>query len=140
MRSFQVHCHECQFFTFRLLLDEEDDDDMSTCPLCSSGFVEIVENEAPVVFLPEEVEDAILNALFEESGESAAPRRPTDRSVLDALEKRCEPIEESHTCSICLEPSCGVKLPACGHCFHKPCIFAWLEDNDTCPVCRQKQE
>ena len=30
-----------------------------------------------------------------------------------------------------------VKLPACGHMFHRECIVPWFERCDTCPMCRR---
>ncbi|KAK0741755.1 hypothetical protein B0T21DRAFT_345642 [Apiosordaria backusii] len=51
-------------------------------------------------------------------------------------------------CGICLEefcekdadrvPSAVVSLPLCGHCFHKLCITEWLQQNNSCPMCRRK--
>ncbi|XP_006658292.2 RING-H2 finger protein ATL70-like [Oryza brachyantha] len=43
-------------------------------------------------------------------------------------------------CPVCLE-SYGERdvlrvLPACGHLFHRECIFKWLRQRPTCPVCR----
>ncbi|XP_062201637.1 probable E3 ubiquitin-protein ligase ATL45 [Phragmites australis] len=43
-------------------------------------------------------------------------------------------------CPICLEPfgdDDGVRVvPACGHLFHAPCIDRWLDERNSCPVCR----
>ncbi|KAF5825738.1 hypothetical protein DUNSADRAFT_7254 [Dunaliella salina] len=27
---------------------------------------------------------------------------------------------------------------ACGHHFHVPCLFEWIERKDTCPICESK--
>ena len=41
------------------------------------------------------------------------------------------------TCSICLsESECNHTL-YCGHQFHEECIEKWLEENNTCPNCRE---
>ena len=44
------------------------------------------------------------------------------------------------TCSICFsdfsDNSLITKLPKCGHIFHSECLFTWLQDNESCPICR----
>ena len=42
------------------------------------------------------------------------------------------------TCSICFEPL-GSNCVAlrCKHAFHAPCIDAWLESRDSCPLCKR---
>jgi hypothetical protein len=60
--------------------------------------------------------------------------------------KECEKPE--HKCPICLlkfvdenewqETHVGVKLPACGHIFHKECLEKWLEHTNSCPMCRHE--
>lgn len=43
-------------------------------------------------------------------------------------------------CPVCLEPFAdedGVRVvPACGHLYHTPCIDRWLDEHNSCPVCR----
>ncbi|ORX57840.1 hypothetical protein BCR36DRAFT_344588 [Piromyces finnis] len=34
----------------------------------------------------------------------------------------------------------NIRLMPCGHIFHESCIFQWLKDNNTCPVCRYELE
>mmetsp|Transcript_7725 Transcript_7725/g.8974 ORF Transcript_7725/g.8974 Transcript_7725/m.8974 type:complete len:525 (+) Transcript_7725:75-1649(+) len=43
-------------------------------------------------------------------------------------------------CSICYEPnSVGVTvLGECGHRFHRECISRWLNDKESCPICRKR--
>jgi len=44
---------------------------------------------------------------------------------------------EGEICSICYNSGkYGVDLP-CGHNFHKKCILSWLNENNTCPLCRK---
>ena len=45
--------------------------------------------------------------------------------------------KESGVCTICLEDVSNVPLE-CGHIFHNKCIDKWLEENDTCPNCRNQ--
>ncbi|XP_022631782.1 probable E3 ubiquitin-protein ligase ATL45 [Vigna radiata var. radiata] len=50
--------------------------------------------------------------------------------------------QESDYCSVCLSQICkGEKvrsLPVCNHRYHADCIGAWLKNNTTCPLCRNK--
>ena len=46
---------------------------------------------------------------------------------------------EDETCTICMCPlhaEESVRIPACGHCFHRQCIGRWFEQRSSCPVCR----
>ncbi|KGN43349.1 uncharacterized protein LOC101214496 [Cucumis sativus] len=52
-----------------------------------------------------------------------------------------EKMEELGDCSICLdELSCEkrevMRIP-CGHVYHESCIFKWLENHNSCPLCRK---
>lgn len=42
-------------------------------------------------------------------------------------------------CSICIQPihPIGQVYTICSHYFHLNCINAWLNQNSTCPICRQ---
>jgi hypothetical protein len=41
------------------------------------------------------------------------------------------------TCPICLEDDpLDRTLYDCGHRFHSECVFKWLDENNSCPVCR----
>ena len=45
-------------------------------------------------------------------------------------------------CSICMEEFSSTKLVTrmdCSHVFHPVCILQWLENKDTCPNCRARQ-
>jgi hypothetical protein len=48
------------------------------------------------------------------------------------------------TCVICLEPM-NQRMPfdrfgrtGCGHEFHSQCVYKWMQQNPTCPVCRTR--
>eukprot|EP01052_Picozoa_sp_SAG31_P048068 SAG31_NODE_9889_length_1215_cov_1.294803_2_plen_300_part_00 len=47
---------------------------------------------------------------------------------------------EASTCAICMEEyEAGnelISLPNCGHRFHRDCLAAWLDKNNSCPNCR----
>jgi E3 ubiquitin-protein ligase synoviolin len=71
----------------------------------------------------------------------------TYRRLTHNMDKRFEPIKDDeeltragHTCIICRDSmdclgGC-VKLPGCGHAFHKHCLRDWLVQQQTCPTCR----
>ena len=49
-------------------------------------------------------------------------------------------LEHDRTCSICydeLEAGPKTKALPCRHCFHRACLWKWLERNSACPYCRQ---
>ena len=42
-------------------------------------------------------------------------------------------------CIICLEDlECEIIQLDCNHYFHKDCIFKWLNNTKSCPICRAK--
>lgn len=47
---------------------------------------------------------------------------------------------QADTCRICLEPKKDLSSLACHktHLFCRPCISQWLEEQNTCPVCRKE--
>lgn len=64
--------------------------------------------------------------------------KKTNRKKLEHIENMNKPYE----CLICLNESTGYdfdlrKLP-CGHQYHIKCINEWLENNSTCPTCREE--
>jgi Ring finger domain len=75
--------------------------------------------------------------------------KPTGAKPMTAAEieqtvkdERFQPAEgvEGITCSICLDDMIAeeivMKLPACAHTFHAPCIRPWLAIQGNCPNCR----
>eukprot|EP00946_MAST-07B_sp_MAST-7B-sp1_P001345 g1345.t1 len=83
---------------------------------------------------------AAMEASQEEANKGAPP---TKRSVLNRLRETCLDLEDvqngNDVCTICLDEQhvgdLAIKLK-CGHCFHKKCVWPWLEQHCTCPVCR----
>lgn len=61
----------------------------------------------------------------------------TEKKVGKETEEPEEPTEEDQ-CAICLD---GISTEektrlACSHGYHKECIYRWLDQNSTCPICR----
>ena len=46
-------------------------------------------------------------------------------------------VAEEELCPICLEDGGSLRL-VCTHIFHQNCLETWFEENDTCPICRQR--
>ncbi|KAJ4980704.1 hypothetical protein NE237_031541 [Protea cynaroides] len=71
---------------------------------------------------------------------------PASRSSIQALEinkfdeyHTTEDQEQSSTCMICMDDFVkGVEIARlpCTHFFHGECIFMWLENKNSCPLCR----
>ncbi|THV47915.1 hypothetical protein BGAL_0280g00130 [Botrytis galanthina] len=67
--------------------------------------------------------------------------------VDSSLRPTQKPLEEIDPC-FCSDPyaietangECheAVKMPRCSHIFGRSCIAIWLQEKDTCPMCRQK--
>nr|XP_054925221.1 uncharacterized protein LOC129384106 [Dermacentor andersoni] len=45
---------------------------------------------------------------------------------------------EGASCTICMGESGAFVVASCGHCYHHQCLTAWLEETDSCPVCRRR--
>lgn len=48
-------------------------------------------------------------------------------------------LEETSSCSICMEPHMSsLTVLQCGHMFHSKCEEKWRENSRTCPFCREE--
>jgi len=47
-----------------------------------------------------------------------------------------EEIHQDEKCSICHESLIVARKVQCGHIFHMKCLYSWLKNNQTCPMCR----
>jgi hypothetical protein len=84
-------------------------------------------------------------SLFPMSQSSILATWLTIGAQLDAIHEGSEP--DHYRCPVCLytmkRPAQRstvrrVKVGACGHVLHLPCLLEWLTHAKTCPVCRYK--
>ncbi|KAK6802977.1 hypothetical protein RDI58_000761 [Solanum bulbocastanum] len=85
-------------------------------------------------------DEADSGDFFFELFSSTQLRSPTLTSFIDSLPS-VKSFESSNNCPICMEEfginSEASQLP-CKHFFHNDCIFPWLINNNTYPLCRHK--
>lgn len=75
----------------------------------------------------------ILRSLSVSEPQTLPPRRAREKQVTEG--------DAPGDCPICLqeiELGSTVIYLGCEHCFHKECIYRWLEEKTTCPVCRNQ--
>jgi len=81
--------------------------------------------------------DDIMNSFFLMHQPRGPP--PTSKRALEKLHKVEVTDTMETTCSVCFEEfligSNVMGLP-CQHIFHDPCLTKWLEERNTCPICR----
>ena len=62
-----------------------------------------------------------------------------DIEVKHLQKKQNSSVKEAPTCTICVEQiklgNKGMFMP-CGHIYHPDCLVPWLENSNSCPVCR----
>uniref|UniRef100_A0A3B3DAI7 RING-type E3 ubiquitin transferase n=1 Tax=Oryzias melastigma TaxID=30732 RepID=A0A3B3DAI7_ORYME len=85
--------------------------------------------------------DAIITQLLNQFENTGPP--PADRDKIKSLptvQVTDEHVASGLECPVCKEDySVGenVRQLPCNHMFHNDCIVPWLEQHDTCPVCRK---
>jgi hypothetical protein len=58
-------------------------------------------------------------------------------TLTEISDEETEESSQNDFCSICLnELSENRYILGCAHHFHENCIFRWLEENNSCPICR----
>lgn len=70
---------------------------------------------------------ALLNSLQESIQKLTFENRKIESSM-----------EQEDICSICLSGEDLIPNEKCGHKFHTECLVKWLQDNNSCPVCRTR--
>lgn len=70
---------------------------------------------------------ALLNSLQESIQKLTFENRKIESSM-----------EQEDICCICLSGEDLIPNEKCGHKFHTECLVKWLQDNNSCPVCRTR--
>ncbi|XP_072294949.1 E3 ubiquitin-protein ligase RNF126-like [Eucyclogobius newberryi] len=85
--------------------------------------------------------DAIITQLLNQFENTGPPPADGDRiRSLPTIQITAEHVASGLECPVCKEDySVGenVRQLPCSHMFHNNCIIPWLEQHDTCPVCRK---
>jgi hypothetical protein len=83
--------------------------------------------------------DDIEEPAVDEQEEAEEPARDGQEEAEEPARDEQEQVE-APSCSVCMaeyeENEALAMLVACGHHFHWNCINQWLEQSDTCPLCR----
>ncbi|RPA94497.1 hypothetical protein L873DRAFT_1830297 [Choiromyces venosus 120613-1] len=84
--------------------------------------------------------DRVLSQLMEQHQGNAPP--PASREAIESLPKikvTRQMVLSGDDCTICKEELVideEVSQLPCKHCYHFECVSRWLEEHDTCPICR----
>lgn len=83
---------------------------------------------------------AVLNRLMAQSGENGTPPASTASVAgLSRVKLTSKELESNSDCAVCKDDFTlegeVIRLP-CSHPFHSPCILPWLEQHNSCPICR----
>ncbi|CAH8476543.1 unnamed protein product [Schistosoma turkestanicum] len=57
--------------------------------------------------------------------------------ALKSLDSRIVYSKLKENCPICWEKMCKACQLPCGHIFHSACLYLWIEQNNSCPICRK---
>ncbi|XP_026410204.1 E3 ubiquitin-protein ligase RNF181-like [Papaver somniferum] len=93
-----------------------------------------------------EDDDAFKMALadsWEESLRNIQKIRASSSFIQGLKRESCLPSTANIACAICLELSRvkeEISRMPCGHIFHADCLISWLEQSNSCPMCRFKVE
>jgi hypothetical protein len=64
---------------------------------------------------------------------------PASKFAIDHLKESTTIEESTEACTVCqdlVEQGAVTLSMPCGHLFHKDCLMPWLQEHNTCPVCR----
>eukprot|EP00756_Hemistasia_phaeocysticola_P004529 Hpha_TRINITY_DN12871_c0_g1::TRINITY_DN12871_c0_g1_i1::g.24295::m.24295 len=81
-----------------------------------------------------------FSGMWEElTGGSAPPLRASRQAIADLQRIHVKAGERHENCAVCMEtPEEGDELwkMPCAHTYHAACLAPWLEERNTCPICR----
>lgn len=82
--------------------------------------------------------EASRNQRSKKAKKSAVEKLPQVKIEKKHCKKQNNKLEPP-TCTVCCDPivvdTKGMFMP-CGHVYHPDCLTPWLENNNSCPVCR----
>jgi ankyrin repeat protein len=87
---------------------------------------------------PEEIIEALNSRIREISRANLAPHVQRQNEARQRIERDGPDLNQKEKCPICLAPVTEVEdmnLP-CGHRGHEECLTPWIEENDSCPICK----
>ena len=64
---------------------------------------------------------------------------PASQFAIDHLKESTTIEQSTEACTVCqdlVEQGAVTLSMPCGHVFHKDCLMPWLQEHNTCPVCR----
>lgn len=109
----------------------------------NSSLVDLIANLMNLDYENEEIENIINYIMQNDPNRFGTP--PASKEVIDKLDtyavtnELLEKIGIENNCVVCREVfeigSIGIDLP-CRHRFHKKCLLPWLQEHNSCPVCR----
>lgn len=89
-----------------------------------------------------------LAAFLQAAGNTSAQRGVSARGIEALPEVELDESSakgsdgEALQCTVCIDDfkagEKAIKLPGCGHMFHRACLEPWLSQHNTCPTCRKE--
>lgn len=109
----------------------------------NSSLVDLIANLLNLDYENDEIEDIINYIMQNDPNRFGNP--PASKEVIEKLEtyditqEVIDKIGNENKCVVCRDElvlgSKGVNL-SCSHYFHKECLLPWLNEHNSCPVCR----
>lgn len=109
----------------------------------NSSLVELINNLVNMNYEDDEIENIITSIMQNDSNRYGTP--PASKNAIEKLVKYVITSEIlikfgiEILCPVCKEEFVieerGITLP-CQHNFHQHCILPWLEEHNSCPICR----
>ena len=76
---------------------------------------------------------------FNKSKRTIQPIQITDETQATQPQDTKIEFTSLNECSICMEINYNqVIITDCNHEFHKKCLFEWIKNSPTCPICRKQ--